>query len=130
MTVADIISQVNTFLPNHYDDDKKISWLANLDGMIFTEFITQYFPERTKCCCEEPLHKPYVPHTSLKDELIVPSPFGEDVYTSYLKAMINRENGETARYNLSIAEYNAAYSRFQAWYMRTHIPHSRGRFRF
>ena len=36
--------------------------------------------------------------------------------------VIDKENGETAKYNQSITLYNNAFHAFQAWYNRTHLP--------
>lgn len=121
MKIAEIISRVNNLTPNHYSDDMKISWLSNLDGQIFLELIVNFQPE----CC-----RVYTPHTGLEDELIIPFPYSEEVYVNFLQAMINKENGETERYNQSIAAYSAAYDKYQSWYIRNHRPKGTGPFRF
>lgn len=134
MKVADIIASVNNLRPNLYDDDVKIRWLANLDGQVFNELIVNYYPESEPLCGDrewgaDVMHTFKAPE-DVDDELIIPFPYGDDVYTSYLLAMIDKANGEVEKYNQSITAYAAAYKQYQAWYIRTHRPINRGRFLF
>ena len=123
MKIAEAISLVDNLMPNHYDNEIKIRWLSKLDGQIFIELICRH--ERDK-----DMPAVFEAYTEPEQELLVPFPYGEDVYSNYLMAEIARANGENDRYNDSIALYNAAYSRYQACYRRTHMPLSGGRFRF
>ena len=55
-------------------------------------------------------------------ELLVHYPYDEDIYSYFLQAMMNKENGEIVKYNQSITLYNAAMQKYKAWYNRTHTP--------
>lgn len=43
-------------------------------------------------------------------------------YILWLCAMIDYNNGETARYNNSVALYNARWSAYRNYYNSTHLP--------
>lgn len=135
MKVSEIIANVNNLRPNLYGDDIKIRWLATLDGQIFNELIINFHPEKDALCGELirpelPVVRDFVPPKDIDDELLVPFPHGDDVYTAYLLAMIDKANGEVEKYNQSITAYAAAYKQYQAWYIRTHRPIETGPFRF
>lgn len=134
MKVSDILAQVNTLRPNLYNDDIKIRWLAALDGQIFLELVSHYYPagEPLRGDFEEPaaVTAEFTPPNAVDDELLVPFPYGDDVYTSYLLAMIDKANGEVEKYNQSITAYAAAYKQYQAWFIRSHTPIEKQRFRF
>ncbi|MEE0899238.1 MAG: hypothetical protein U0L88_16645, partial [Acutalibacteraceae bacterium] len=53
--------------------------------------------------------------------LIVASPY-DRLYPAYLKMKIDGENGETPRYNNSVAEFNAYLMEFRRYYNKTHLP--------
>ena len=55
-------------------------------------------------------------------ELLIPYPYDEDIYNYFLQANMDKENGETAKYNQSITLYNNAFLAFQNYYNRTHLP--------
>lgn len=44
--------------------------------------------------------------------------------------MIDRENGETGKYNQSSQLFNAAYMAYAGYYNRTHMPRDTGPIRF
>ena len=119
MKASEAISLVDRLRPNQYDSSIKIQWLLKLDGQIFDEII------RPRTCGIE-----FLPSEDLERELLVPFPYGEDVYNNYLQAMIDRENGETAKYNQSITLFHAAYSRYRNWFNREKRPLRKGRFIF
>lgn len=123
MTIFDAITMVDALRPNQYSQDMKIRWLSRLDGMIWQEVIcthdggTETFDG-------------YDENTSMSTELLVGSPYDEDVYNNYLQAMIDRENGEAGKYSQSITLFNAAFLRWRNWYNRAHIAKDSGAFRF
>ena len=121
MTAQEAIALVDDLEPNQYTEQNKLTWLDRLDGQIFNEIIMTHEHEKGA-------H--YTPLSLGEDELLVPFPYAQEMYSNYLMAQIDRANGEDARYNQSIALYNAAFNRYQAWYRREHMPLSRGRFRF
>lgn len=124
MTIKEAIDLVDKLKPNQYDFTLKAKWLGKLDGMLFREvFLTHEG-------CEMESFEGYDDAPADK-ELLVPYPYDEDVYNYFLQAQIDKENGETGKYNQSITLYNTACLNFQSWYTRTHKPLSVGsRFRF
>ena len=124
MTLAEAISLVDKLKPNQYVESFKIKWLSKLDGQIYKEvFLTH------EDCPIESFDGYSI--DSQNTELLVPYPYDEDIYNYYLQAQIDKENGETAKYNQSITLYNNAFLAFQNWYNRTHTPISIGkRFKF
>lgn len=113
MTVAEIIRRVDELEPNQYEDEQKLRWLSLLDGQIFEEVIRTH---------ENPIRESFTAYSSDSDELLVPFPYGEEVYSWYLQAMIAAENAETGKYSQMMTMFNGVFSQFEAWYNRTHMP--------
>lgn len=113
MTVAEVITNIDSVEPNQYTAADKLAWLNQLDGQIFIELILTHE------------HEPdieFEPHTETTDELLVPFPYARDLYEFYLKAMIATANHEYVKYNTAMALFNAAYGRYSAWYNRNNLP--------
>jgi len=121
MTLSQAITRCDQLQPNPYPDELKICWLQELDGQIYREL--------HQCCRDCPPEPPAYTPTQPQQPLLVPQPYAGDLYTSYLQACMDRENGEIARYNRSIALYNSAYLRYQNHYRRSHRPLNAGPFR-
>lgn len=115
MTIQEAIATVDKLKPNQYDAQTKINWLSKLDGMIFKEVIMTHVHH-----CHQ--HFEGYEHAAEDTELLVPYPYDEDVYNYFLQSMIDKENGEMAKYNQSATLYNNAYKAFCNWYNRTHRP--------
>lgn len=116
MTIAEAISLVDKLKPNQYPPEMKIKWLDKLDGQIYREVIDTH---------ENPVigqFAGYSDDTPQDTELLVCHPYDEDIYSFFLQAAVDRENGETAKYNQTITLYNNAFLAYQNWYNRTHIP--------
>ena len=124
MTVAEAISIVDKLRPNQYRDTFKIKWLSKLDGLIFKEVFQTH--------ADSPIESfDGYDENAQNTELLVPYPYDEDIYNYFLQAQIDKENGETGKYNQSITLYNNAFLAFQNWYNRTHAPlPSATRFKF
>lgn len=123
MTISDAITMVDALRPNQYSQDIKIRWLSRLDGMIWQEVI------RTHEGGTETFDG-YDSSSMDSTELLVGSPYDEDVYNNFLQAMIDRENGEAGKYSQSITLFNAAFVRWRNRYNREHMPLDAGTFRF
>ncbi|MBQ6928067.1 MAG: hypothetical protein IJQ36_07140 [Oscillospiraceae bacterium] len=122
MTAMEIIERLDLLEPNDYAPEQKLRWLSTLDGKIYREIIRTHegggaWPG---------------PYLHGDEELIVPLPYGEDIYYHYLQAMIAAENSETQRYNKRMTMFNAAYQGWTNWYNASHMPLGavHGRFRF
>lgn len=115
MTIEEAVALVDRMKPNAYDHEIKVKWLSKLDGMIFREVILTHAGHHER---EFTGYDAAYPDT----ELLVPFPYDEDVYNYFLQMQIDKENGETAKYNQSAALFNNAYKTFCDWYNRTHMP--------
>lgn len=113
MTVQEAITKTNK--PSDISDESLVAWLSNLDGQIYAETISWH--EDT----DDVAHGPYST-AEMEDVLLVPEPYAEDVYVQYLKARINHELSETAKYNNCMIVHRAALDAFSAYYNRNHMP--------
>ena len=116
MTIKECIDIVDNSKPNQYTTEDKVRWLSFLDAIIINEVLKT--------------HEGYDGRYDLFDgysadklsvTLIVPSPH-DRIYDAYLKMMIDKENGETARYNNSVVTYNAYMAEYRKHYNKTHMP--------
>lgn len=115
MTIEEAIQTIDRLKPNQYDHEQKAKWLSKLDGMIYREVLLTHVGCHIKC------FKGY-DSADPDTELLVPSPYDDNVYINFLASKIDQENGETPKYNQSIALYNNGYKAFCDWYNRTHLP--------
>lgn len=116
MTIKDCIDIVDNIKPNQYTIKDKVMWLSFIDEIIINEVLKTHEGydgryDDFKGYAEDRLSVP----------LIVPSPY-DRLYTAYLKMKIDGENGETARYNNSVALYNTYMSEYRKHYNKTHLP--------
>ncbi len=112
MTVSEAISLVDGLEPNQYTEAQKLAWLNSLDGQIFNEIILTHEHEEGA---------EYTPLSLGTDELLVPFPY-TNIYNYWLQAMIDLENGETAKYTVQMQMFNAAYENYSHWYNRRYAP--------
>ena len=119
MTIAEVISKVDSLKPNTYTPEDKVEWLSSLDARVKTQIIDAH--EST-----EPVD--FHGYDSLLDqntELLVPAPYDE-MYLRWLEAQIDYHNSDDDRYNNAIILFNNAYEGYKKHYTRTHMPISRG----
>lgn len=118
MKAMDIIERVDLLEPNDYSPEQKLHWLSTLDGKVFHEVIQTH-------------HGAHIHHLPVyvngDEELIIPAPYGEDIYYYYLQSMIAAENSETQRYNKRMTMFNASYTDWTNHYNKTHMPISNRR---
>ena len=115
MKAMDIIDRVDLMEPNQYSPEQKLHWLSNLDGKLFNELVRPRDPEK-----QAPL-----PYESGQEQLLIPQPYGEDIYYNYLQAMIAAENAETQRYNRRMTMFNSLLMEFSNFLNRSQAPVSR-----
>ena len=115
MKAMDIIDRVDLMEPNQYSPEQKLHWLSNLDGKLFNELVRPRDPER-----QAPL-----PYESGQEQLLIPQPYGEDIYYNYLQAMIAAENSETQRYNRRMTMFNSLLMEYANFLNRSQAPVSR-----
>ena len=116
MTIKDCIDIVDNIKPNQYTIKEKVMWLSFLEEIIINEVLKTHEGydgryDNFEGYSEDRLTIP----------LIVPSPY-DRLYTEYLKMMVDKENGETARYNNSMVSYNTYMMEYRRYYNKTHVP--------
>lgn len=123
VTIMDVLCRIDELKPNSYTQSEKIRWLSTLDGVIKREIIDTHEDG------ENIVFEGYGEDVDLSTKLIVPAPY-DDIYLRWLEAQIDYTNGEYGKYNNSITAYNDAYNLFARYYNRTHMPKSKGKFKY
>lgn len=118
MKVMDVIDRVDMMEPNAFSPEQKLRWLSTLDGKVFTEVILTHEGGKLDALPD---------YQTGQEELLIPRPYGEDIYHNYLMAMMDAENNETQRYNRRMTMFNSLYQEFTNWYNRTHRPKTTGK---
>ena len=116
MTIKDCIDIVDKNKPNQYTIKEKVMWISFIEGIIINEVLKTHEGYDGRYDDFEGYSE-----DKLSVTLIVPSPY-DRLYTAYLKMMIDKENGETARYNNSAASYNTYMDEYRRHYNKTHMP--------
>ena len=112
LTAQQVLSQVDTLLPNAYDTACKRRWLCQAEGFVVREILrTHAGGEETEVPGELCDH----------DEMLVPPPYDE-LYRHYVEAQIHYANGEMARYNNASSAWNNAFLTYRDFYARSHAP--------
>lgn len=114
MTILEAINKVDNLKPNAYDQETKIGWLSEIDGIVKKEIIDTH-----EGGVETVL--PYDKNTSLSTELLIYSPY-DDAYVFYLMSKIDYANGETIKYNNDIIKFQDMYSSFRNHYNKNNVP--------
>lgn len=115
MTIQAAIDRIDSLKPNKYTASQKITWLSELDGMVFRELVqTHENPEVIE-------FEGYEDSTPLDKELLVPAPYTE-VYQHYLAMQMDISNAELQKYANDKTLFNAAYMTYSDYYTRTHMP--------
>lgn len=116
MTIKECIDIVDNIKPNQYSIKDKVMWLSFLDETIINDVLKTHEGYDGR-------YDDFTGYTvdDLSVSLVVPSPY-DRVYTAYLKMQIDKENGETARYNNSMALYNTYLLEYRKHYNKTHMP--------
>ena len=123
MTIAEAIGQADRLKPNQYTVEQKLRWLSVLDGRVYSEVFSTHENNPLESFDGYLDSKP-------DTKLLIPFPYDESVYITYLQAQIDRENGEIAKYNQSIKLYNNHFMDFESYWNRTHKPKGGARFLF
>ena len=123
MTIQEVLDAVDQLVPNAFSFEEKVAWLSTLDGMIKAEIID------THEGAEKVSFEGYdVRIQHIEDSvLLAPEPYAHDLYVKYLQSQMDYFNGESKRYNNSLAAFEAAYTAFARWYNKTHLPISKKR---
>ena len=114
MTINEAIAKVDALKPNTYENETKIAWLSELDGIIYEECIRTHEGD-------EDIALPEYDAADMDTELIVQGPYS-DIYVKYMAAQIDYNNAEFGRYGNSVKMFNSRLDEFYSWYTRTHMP--------
>lgn len=116
MTIKELLDAVDQLKPNQYTYAQKIVWLKALDGMIWNKIklFTGELSDR------EPDPETYTEELMETTDLLLTDPYTE-IYTWYVFAMIDVNNGETLRYENDMVMYNTVLNDFLSAYTRDSI---------
>ena len=106
MTAIEIIDRTDALEPNSYGVGEKLRWLSQLDGQIAAELPAIH-------------DAPSAAYSTGEETLLVPFPYAEGVYGSYLRAMIAFNNFEASKYDQHIAMFDAVYSQYRDGVLRS-----------
>ena len=113
MTPTELITIVDRVAPNAFDSEDKLRWLMQLDD----EMRAELFPD--------------APETADRtEELLIPDPWAEEIYTAYLQACMAWADEEDARYDRFILRFNDAYQRYARMLMDERVRHPAKSFAF
>lgn len=116
ITIAEVISLVDSLKPNVRSNEEKTLWLNNLDRMVYEDIISTHEGS------EDVTFDGYTEDTPGEQELLVPKHYGADMYRFYVEMQIDLANVEYNRYNVSSALFQAAYENYAKAYNRQHMP--------
>jgi len=116
MTVGDAIRFVDSIKPNAFPDEAKILWLSQLEGRVASEVFLMAKQELGKFDYSK------LTKTKAKARTLLVDPPHDDIYTEWLKAQIDHENGEYSKYQNTMQMFNERYNTFVAWFAGTYRP--------
>ena len=122
MTLQEAIDQVDEMKANMMSVRMKVGFLTEIDQLIHDEIVMKH--EHT---AEQAVRPVYSEDTDLMTELIVPDPYGKDLYVYWLMSRIDDQNQEDGRYNVDRAKFENAYRTMADWWTRTFMPIQRNR---
>ncbi len=108
MTANKVIEIVDGLKPNVYDEETKLRWISDLDGMV------------KRLVIQDDTFTPYVYPDNMDTELLIPAPF-DNCYQLYVEAMIDYYNKEIGNYNNSILMFDARYTDYKKDYIRKNM---------
>ena len=108
MTPNKVIETVDRLKPTSYNEEDKLRWISELDGMV------------QRLVIQEDNVTTYSYPQDMDKELLIPAPF-DDLYSLYLEAKIDYQNREYANYNNSAMMFETQFSEYKKDYIR-HNP--------
>lgn len=117
MTLQEALAKCDDLKPNQYETLQKIEWINELESKIWTEIIRNRVQE-TDEEGKPPLS--YTGYTEADMNTKLLAQMYSELYIYYLMSKIDFFNGETSRYNTSMAMFNQAYQGFSDYWYRTH----------
>lgn len=128
MRVTEIISKVDTLRENGIDDTTKREWLSDLELLLINEVVLTH--ELPDWVAEHETYQKYKETSGrecLFDDysdgiLLVPAPYGNEIYYWWLVSKIDLIEGNTERYATDMQLYNNACLTYKDWYNRNYMP--------
>jgi hypothetical protein len=107
MTPNKVIERVDSVRPNSYDEELKLSWISELDGMV------------KGLVMQEGEAEPYKYPEDMDKELLISFPY-DDLYGLYVESMIDYYNREYGNYNNSATMFGDKFTEYKKAYIREH----------
>ena len=116
MTIQEAIDKIDALKPNVIPRHQKISWLSDLDGMVWREVYMTHedMPQGI-------VYEGYDQDTEPDVHLLVPFPY-TNVYEHWLAAKIDDKNRDTNEYTKNMVQFNNAWDTYTDFWNRTHMP--------
>lgn len=111
MKVKELLSFVDKIVPHSFPEEVQIRWINEVEGRVQTEVLLLSDEDLTAYSWPE--HQ--------ETELFAKFPY-DDIYWTYLAAMVAHANGEFGEYNNHITLFNERFLRFSAWYAGRYRP--------
>ena len=111
MTVQEAITYVDTDKPNAFNNDVKVRWLNEVEGMVQTQVLL---------LCTEAIIT-YTYEQNANTTMLVRPPH-DKLYTAYLEARIDFANGEYEKYQNTYQLFNSFFKEFMRWYAMNYNP--------
>lgn len=111
ITAQEVLTMVDTLLPNQYTAAQKLRWLSQAEGYV-----------RREICGEAEA----LSELTTASVLTVEAPYDE-LYRHYVEAQIHYTNGEMARYNNAAAAWNSGFIAYRDYLARRELPHAAAR---
>ena len=116
MNLQKALDLTDEMRPNMMERNTKILFLTEIEQLIYEEILMKHEHE-------EEIEKPeYDSDTDPGTELLVPDPYGTELYPYWLMSKIDLQNREMEMYNNDRALFENAYREFNDYWTREHMP--------
>ena len=117
MNIQEALDLADQMKPNMMSRQVKIAFLQELDQMIYKEILLKHVHTP-----EEEVLPEYESDDTGSTELLVPDPYGTEMYMCWLMSKIDLLNQEIDKYNNDRAMFENAYDTMSDWWTRTRMP--------
>lgn len=111
MTVQEAITYANAVKPNAFDNDTKVRWLNEVEGMVQTQVLLMNVEDIITYSYEQNA-----------DTTMLVRPPHDKLYPAYLEARIDFGNGEYEKYQNTYQMFNSFFDEFMRWYATVYNP--------
>jgi len=119
MNITKAISQLDSLMPNVFNESLKRQWLSEVDAVIVMLRKHYMLSDEEQAVVDE--WAEYTDTTPSETELLVGIPF-TDIYLNYMAAKINYLQSDINRYNNAMALYQKTYESYANEFNRLHTP--------